>query len=313
MVVFIRVLIFGGVGFIGANLVKKLAEKGYEIFVAHRGLRDAYRARLGNVVARYASLIEYRDPKEAFEASKPEVIYNLVGEFFGSDREIIDANLVFVEKLCNILKNYEGLFIHISAATVVGPKETTIYEEESHLKGISPANIFDISKAEAERSIASNIKRWVIVRPTLVYGAYNAHTEWVQLASLIMRGVAPSIKARVSAIEVSELSEILLRAMELEREYFFATECEPYNLSDFIDAIARALGRKPIRIPIPLWLAKVFAQKEIRRHMVFLNKVFSCNKMVSLTRYRPKRRLYEGFEEMVKWILEASNISGGKS
>jgi nucleoside-diphosphate-sugar epimerase len=312
-VVFIRVLIFGGVGFIGANLVKKLAEKGYEIFVAHRGLRDAYRARLGNVVARYASLIEYRDPKEAFEASKPEVIYNLVGEFFGSDREIINANLVFVEKLCKILKNYEGLFIHISAATVVGPKETTIYEEESHLKGISPANIFDISKAEAERSIASNIKRWVIVRPTLVYGAYNAHTEWVQLASTIMRGVAPSIKARVSAIEVSELSEILLRAMELEREYFFATECEPYDLGDFIDAIAGALGRKTIRIPIPLWLAKVFTPKEIRRHMVFLNKVFSCNKMVSLTRYRPRRRLYEGFEEMVKWILEASNISRGKS
>jgi nucleoside-diphosphate-sugar epimerase len=312
-VVFIRVLIFGGVGFIGANLVKKLAEKGYEIFVAHRGLRDAYRARLGNVVARYASLIEYRDPKEAFEASKPEVIYNLVGEFFGSDREIIDANLVFVEKLCNILRNYDGLFIHISAATVVGPKETTIYEEESHLKGISPANIFDISKAEAERSIASNIKRWVIVRPTLVYGAYNAHTEWVQLTSMIMRGVAPSIKARVSAIEVSELSEILLRAMELEREYFFATECEPYDLGDFIDAIAGALGRKTIRIPIPLWLAKVFTPKEIRRHMVFLNKVFSCNKMVSLTRYRPRRRLYEGFEEMVKWILEASNIRGGKS
>jgi nucleoside-diphosphate-sugar epimerase len=47
--------------------------------------------------------------------------------------------------------------------------------------------------------------------------------------------------------------------------------------------------------------------------MVFLNKVFSCNKMVSLTRYRPRRRLYEGFEEMVKWILEASNISRGKS
>jgi len=95
MVVLTRILVFGGIGFIGTNLVKKLAEKKYDVFVAHRGLRDAYRARLGNVVAGYASLIEYRDPREAFEASKPEVIYNLVGEFFGSDREIINSNLGF--------------------------------------------------------------------------------------------------------------------------------------------------------------------------------------------------------------------------
>ncbi|MEM4970804.1 MAG: NAD(P)-dependent oxidoreductase [Sulfolobales archaeon] len=311
--VFTRILIFGGVGFIGANLVKRLAGKGYEIFVAHRGLRDAYRERLGRIIAENASLIEYRDPREAFEASKPEAIYNLVGEFFGSDREIIEANLGFVERLCSILKNYEGLFIHISAATVVGPRGDTIYEEESHLKGISPANIFDISKAEAERVIASNIRRWVIVRPTLVYGAYNAHPEWVRLVSMIMRGIAPLIRARISAIEVSELSEILLRAMELEKEYFFATECEPYNFNDFIDAMARALGRNPLKIPTPLWLARALAPKEIRRHMVFLNRVFSCDKMANLTGYRPRRRLYEGFEEMVKWILETSNIRRRKS
>jgi nucleoside-diphosphate-sugar epimerase len=299
-----RVLVFGGVGFIGANLVRKLAEKGYDVSVAHRGLRDRYRVRLAGIVAQYASLIEYRDPGEAIERVRPEVIYNLVGEFFGSRREIIDANLGFAEKLCNALRGYSGLLIHISAATVVGPKGTTIYEEKSHLREINPSNVFDRSKAEAERIISSKIKRWVIVRPTLVYGAYNAHPEWMQLTSMIMRGVTPLIRARISAIEATELSEILLRSIDLENEYFFATECEPYYLEDFIDAISRALGKKPLKIPIPLWLAKILAPRAISRHMVFLNKVFSCDKMIRLTGYRPRRRLYEGFEEMVKWILD---------
>ncbi|GAY25087.1 NAD-dependent epimerase/dehydratase [Desulfurococcaceae archaeon AG1] len=305
-----RVLIFGGLGFIGSNLAKRLSEKGYEVYVAHRGFSGGYREKLASIVSRYASLTMYSDPRDPILSIKPNIIYNLVGRYFGSEREIIDANLVFVERLSKALEGYSDYkLIHISAATVVGPKGDVIYEEEKHLVGIEPRGVFDESKAEAERIIASRIKSWVIVRPVLVYGAYNAHPEWVTLVGIVRRGIAPLIRARVSAIEVGELSEILVRALELDREYFFATECEPYWLSDFVEAISQVYGARSIKIPVPLWLTRITAPRDLRKHLPYLNKVFSCDKMVRLTGYRPRRMLRRGVEEMVKWILE----TGGES
>ncbi|HWQ16549.1 MAG TPA: NAD(P)-dependent oxidoreductase [Sulfolobales archaeon] len=307
-----RVLIFGGLGFIGSNLAKRLSEKGYEVYVAHRGVSSGYKERLASIVGRYASLIMYRDPRDPILSIKPNAIYNLVGEYFGSEREIIDANLVFAERLCKALESYSDYkLIHISAATIVGAKGNVIYEEEKHLVGIEPRGVFDESKAEAERIIASRIKSWVIVRPVLVYGAYNAHPEWVTLLRTIRRGIAPLIRARVSAIEVGELSEILVKALELDREYFFATECEPYWLSDFVEAISQACGARSIKIPVPLWLARMAAPRDLRKHFPFLNKTFSCDKMVMLTGYKPRRMLRKGVEEMVKWILEIEMESMG--
>ena len=300
-----KVLIFGGLGFIGSNLVRRLSERGYEVHVAHRGVSGRYRGRVASIVGRYASLTEYRDPRDPIMSIKPDAIYNLVGEYFGSDREIVEANLVFAERLCRALEGYRDYkLIHVSAATVVGPRSDVIREEREHLVGIDPRSVFDKSKAEAERLVASRIKSWVIVRPVLAYGAYNAHPEWVMLLRFIKRGIVPSMRARISAIEVGELSEILVRALELERDYFFATECEPYWLDDFIDALSYFVGARPIKIPIPIWLARIMAPRDLRKHFSFLNKIFSCEKMLSLTGYRPRRRLREGVEEMVKWILE---------
>ncbi len=301
----VRVLIFGGLGFIGANLVEKLFERGYEIYVAHRPFTSRYKERLASVVGRYASLIKYRDPKEAILGVRPSAIYNLVGEFFGSEEKIMEANLGFVERLCSALNGYEGYkLIHVSAATVVGPRGDVIYEEDRHLANIDPVGVFDRSKAGAERIIASRVKSWVIVRPVLVYGAYNAHPEWVMLLRWIRRGLAPSIRARISAIEAGELSEILVRSLKLDREYFFATECDPYWLGEIVDALSRAVGARPLKIPVPLWLARIAAPKDLRKYFAFLNKIFSCEKMVRLTGYRPERRLGDGVEKMVKWILE---------
>jgi nucleoside-diphosphate-sugar epimerase len=304
-----RVLVFGGVGFIGASLVKKLHDRGYEVYVAHRGLGEPYRKRLAMVVGMYSTLVRYSSPSDAIETVRPELVYNLVGEFFGKDEDIVDANTGFVDRLSRALGGYSVKLVHISAATVVGPRSSVIYEEDEHLRGIEPITIFDRSKAEGERIVSERLRSWVIVRPTLVYGAYNAHPEWVLLLSMVKRRVVPSIKARISAIDVTELAEILVRSAELEREFFFATECEPYIVSDFVEAMEKALSVKAFKIPVPAWLARVLAPDPLRKHMAFLNRVFSCNKMLRLTGYRPRRRLAEGVAEMTRWIMETRTIA----
>ncbi|MFB6491208.1 MAG: NAD-dependent epimerase/dehydratase family protein [Thermoproteus sp. AZ2] len=299
-----RILVYGGLGFIGANLAEALAGLG-EVYVAHRPGSPQRRPRLAQFVSRYARPVEYRDPAEPLKAVNPDVIYNLVGEYFGPPEKLAEANVEFPRRLCGAAREagWDGAVVHVSAATVVGPKGGVIAEEPRHLEGISPASDFDRQKAEGERIVAGCFRRWVIVRPALVYGRFNDHPEWAQLVSIIRRGVVPLIRAKVSAISVRELAKALASAQGLKNEYFFAAECSPRPLSQFAEAIAEALGGPRVKMPIPAALLKAAAPRELRRHMPFLDKAFSCEKMKRLLGYEPRPDFEREVRDMVDYIL----------
>ncbi len=298
-----RVGVFGGLGFLGANLVEAL--EGHEVYVYHRPGAHSAKADLARAVARHAALVEYRDPAEALRSTRPDAVVNLVGEFFGDRETLWGANVEFVRSLCAAIREAGiGYLLHVSAATVVGPTSHHIVEEESHLQGVAPATPFDESKAEGERIVASCGVDWAIARPVLMYGPYNDHPEWVALVRMVRRGVVPVVGARLSAVEAREAAAVIARALgRVRNDYFFVTECSDYGLADFVDAVAGALGRRPVKVTVPLWAARMLAPRPLRGHLKFLNKRFSCEKMARLTGYVPRRRLDEGVGEMVRWIL----------
>ncbi len=287
----------------GANLVGALER--HEIYVYHRPGAASAKADLASEVARRAVLVEYRDPAEALRSTRPDAVINLVGEFFGDRETLWSANVEFVRSLCAAIRETGvGYLLHVSAATVVGPTSHHIVEEERHLQGVAPATPFDESKAEGERIVASCGVDWAIARPVLMYGPYNDHPEWVALIRMVRRGVVPVVSARLSAVEAREAAEVIARALgRVRNDYFFVTECDDYGLADFVDAVSRALGRRPVKLPVPLWAARVLAPRPLRGHLRFLNRRFSCGKMVRLTGYMPRRRLDEGVADMVRWIL----------
>ena len=302
-----RYLLYGGLGFIGANVAEALG--GEEVYVAHRPGSPQRKPRIASFLSQYARLVEYRDPAAPLEAVKPDVVVNLVGEYYGPPETVREANAEFPKKLCDAAKRagFKGKVVHISAATVRGPVAEVIAEEERHLEGIAPASDFDKWKAEGERVVARCFDDWVIVRPVLVYGRFNDHPEWVTLTSLVRRGVAPMINALVSAISARELAKVVRLSAALSREYFFATECEARRLSDFVFAMEKALGVKALHLPIPTALLKVAAPRDMKKHAPFLGRRFSCEKMARVLKYTPSPDFNREVAEMVAYI--AGNTS----
>lgn len=298
-----RILIYGGLGFIGANVVEALADN--ELYVAHRPGSPGRKPEIANFVLQYARLVEYTDPAKPLESVKPELILNLVGEYFGPPEVIKSANADFPKRLCEASRRtgWKGKVIHISAATVRGPVGNPIVEEERHLHDISPLSDFDKYKAEGEKTIAECFNDWVIVRPVLVYGRFNDHPEWVMLVKYLPKGFAPVIKATVSTISARELAKIIKASMVLSREYFFATECSPRRLEDFIDAMAEVLKKRIVKIPVPAPLLKFTAPRELRPHLPFLNRAFSCAKLKKLLGYTPSPDFKKEVSEMANFIL----------
>ncbi|MEZ0248151.1 MAG: NAD-dependent epimerase/dehydratase family protein, partial [Thermoproteus sp.] len=283
-------LLFGGVGFIGVNLARRLAEGGHSVVLAKR--RGVPPRPLIAKALSGLQVLEYSDPAELLESIRPDVAVNLVAVLYGPREEVERANVGFPKALCAAARRtgWRGRLIHISGATVVGPG--LVREEAEHLEGIRPATFFDKTKAEGERIVASCFDDWIIIRPTVVYGPYNDHPEWALLARLAKVGVAPALRLGFSAISASALSEAVERSSGLKssRHYFFATECALLKFDEVVDALEEAAGRRLLRAPIPAFAAKIFAPSAIRGLFRYANVQFSCEKMKSLLGYEATYR-----------------------
>ncbi|MEZ0318423.1 MAG: NAD(P)-dependent oxidoreductase [Pyrobaculum sp.] len=298
-----RILIFGGVGFVGANVAEALA--GEELYAAHRPGSPQRKPEVARFVSQFAALVEYRDPATALEKTRPHVVINLVGQYHGDDYALKEANAEFPRALCESAKKtgWRGKVIHISGATVRGPVGGVIKEEERHLEGVAPSSSFDKYKAEGERVVSNCFEDWVIIRPVLVYGRFNDHPEWVMLTRFVARGLAPIVAASVSAISARELAKVVKASLSLTREFFFATECRTRAFGEFIDAMAKALGKGVVKVPVPKALLKIAAPRPLRRHLPFLDKTFSCDKMKRLTGVEPAPDFDAEVGEMTHYIM----------
>jgi UDP-glucose 4-epimerase len=105
-----RSLVTGGAGFIGSNLVDALLERGDEVTVID-DLSTGKRENLAGALEEGASLIELdiRDPRavaEAFEASRPEVVFHMAAQI-DVRRSVADPAAdarINVEGTVNVLK-----------------------------------------------------------------------------------------------------------------------------------------------------------------------------------------------------------------
>lgn len=235
------ILVTGGTGFLGKNLLKKLIHE-----------KILFRCLV-------------RDRKKIDDNSRVEIIE---GDIL--DRGILDKATKDVDTvihLAAIIKsgdnsdlvrvNVDGTRNLVDACITNGVKRIIyISSLDAGLKDIS---IYGKTKGIAEDIIKSSNTDYVILRPALIYG--KGSKDICLLAELIKRypvipvfGDGEGLLQPVYVDDVCDIIIKLIKDRNIKNKIYYIAGEEAISLNNLIDKIAGLFSKRVIKIHIPLWV-----------------------------------------------------------
>ena len=246
------IAIFGASGFIGRNLVYKLAKNGWKIKALMRAPQHANYLRpmgkVGQVTCLKCNILDANKIEDYL--ADVEVVINLVGILAeDNNQKFYQIHSLGPKNIAQACFNHKiKHFIHISALGI---------DTDSRSK-------YSQSKAEGEKLIRSILKESIILRPSVIFGNYdNFINKFKKMASifpfmpLIGNGRTKFqplyVEDLISVIEIlSKNKKFLGKTIELGGP-------EILSLKNIFDLIIEREGIKRKYIPIPFFWAKILA------------------------------------------------------
>jgi nucleoside-diphosphate-sugar epimerase len=256
------VLVTGATGFIGRHLTPRLLSEGESVRVITRDPSRLPPEWAHQVEVVVGSLL---DPAVLEVAVRGiSTIFHLAGEI--QDKALMTA--VNAEAVHRLLDSAEAAgvrrFVHLSSVGVVGADGPGIVTEDTQCK---PQNEYEQSKLAGERAVlergAAGRIEAVILRPTIVFGELQNRSRDSLLGWLraLQRGRFFFIgdEAVANYVYVGDVIEAAWRLYRADTPgAVIVNLADPAPMSDFVGAMARALGISTPRKRIPFWLAYPF-------------------------------------------------------
>jgi len=247
-----RATVFGGSGFVGRYLVKRLAAEGWVIRVA---VRDPVAAaflkpagNVGQIVPMRCNVLE--DDSVAAAVAGADVVVNLVGILYEFGRQRFDA--VQAEAPARIGRAAAAAgaarYIHVSA---IGADPA------------SPAH-YARSKAAGEAGARSAFSGATIIRPSIVIGPEDGFfNRFARLAQ--MTPCVPLIgggRTRFQPVYVGDLADGMMAAIKDEstagRTYELGGP-RVYSFRELMELMLKVIARKNHLMTVPFGLAEMLA------------------------------------------------------
>lgn len=322
-----RVLVTGGSGFIGTNLVERLrAEADTEVVSLDLAPpRDPSHRPLW----RRVDLLDRDELLHTVEAVAPSVVVHLAAR---TDLGGAGADDYAV--------NVEGVRHVIDAAALAGVERVLFGSSQLVCTpGHRPADEFDYSPPNAYgrskvlgeqlvRELAGDRFVWVLLRPTSIWGPW-----WGRMYSTFFRTVAAGRYLHPRGLDVHksfgyvgnavDRMERLTRldAGRVHRRMLYLSDDEPYRILDWANEIAAAWGRAPVR-EVPLWVLRGLARggdlaaaagwssppiTRYRLHNICTDTSFDVAPMIDLCGPAAVRRV-DGVRATVSWMQRHPEI-----
>jgi nucleoside-diphosphate-sugar epimerase len=228
---------------------------------------------------------------------------------------------------CKAAPNLER-FVHCSTTGVLGATGERPADESAPIR---PTNIYEATKARAERTIRDSWRDGfpaVIARPGLVYGPGDDHLlpffRSVQARRFRPIGRRP---VRLHPIYIDDLTDALVRCGEYPAaigECFHLAGRAPVTLAELAEAIAQAVGTHlpPGHIPMPAARALAAVGERLppnlrrvapltRSRLEFLtySRVYDVTKAQRLLEFSAPTALPAGVSQSVAWYRERGYLA----
>jgi UDP-glucose 4-epimerase len=210
-------------------------------------------------------------------------------------------------------------FVFVSTVKVMGETSEQPWTEDMRPVPVDP---YGATKLEAERVVREFSEgaglHAPILRPPLVYGP-GMRANALRLFRAIARGLPlplGGIQNRRSFLYVGNLTAALLGTLTSEKgnDTFFVSDCQDLSTSELVIAVARALGRPPRLLPVPVSLLRAAGQvgdllTRVRHFPLNSPAVarltgslaVNTSKLVRQTGYSPPFSMAEGLRVTAEW------------
>ncbi len=247
------ILIFGASGQIGKSLIRKLTKNNYRVIAVTRSIhRKGYQIKTQSNFG-YLELEEvhkFTEENLIKIMKKSNICINLIGILYEKKKNhfnLIHSDLPsLLSKVASRLSLDQ--FIHISALGIEKAYDSN----------------YATSKLNGEKNVIQNFKKYVILKPSIVYSVDdNFTTNFMRLLSIIpIMPLYYSGKTKFTPIHVSDFTNIIFEIVN-KRIIGETIECigpEVLTFKEIITKILKSIKKKRILFPLPLPLAKLNAR-----------------------------------------------------
>ena len=243
------IVIFGGAGFVGKHLIRRLAKKGHKIIVPYQKSIQEAKIRLlgvtGQIIPfRFSSL---DDERLKLILLKSEICINLKTTYDQKNGSFDDTILKFNKRLINILKLNKALDQYIFFSGLGVDKDNKSARSNAVFK--------------SEKEAFKNIKNSIIVRPGVIIGGGDAFLERLlpifKLSFFVPLFGNGLIKFQPVFIDdVSKAVEKIIDDNIEGNNIYELAGLKIISYKDFYEHISKCLKKTRVLAPVPLSLIK---------------------------------------------------------
>lgn len=243
-----KIVIFGGSGFVGKNLIRKLVKLDFDIYVINKSgffldnhiiNSDFDRIKIFKMPTNYDDLLKLMQ--------NSNFVINLIGTLFeDKDKNYYKLHIDFptmISKICHKLK--VNRFIHISAL------------------GIDKAltSKYAITKLSGEKFVMNNYQNAIILRPSIIFGLedkfVNIILKILQISPIIMY---VNTQTLLQPIYVFDLIDMIINSLDESSEIvcgkiFELGGPDKLSIKEVFKLIAKMKNKNKFYLPISMNVA----------------------------------------------------------